>query len=432
MENNIGRIMTKISQKTKISFILFFIILFEENLFYLTDRNMIFVLSVSGLLLLLLEVCSRYHDNPSFRKEMIFLFLIEIIGVFFALLFYGQNLIIGFYGNHFIFMIGWYFYLYRLLKPNITSKYTDFASKQIIVYGVVILSVIIFQGLLANQIQVLKLGYSTRNGSVRISGCHIAGVAFYLALSNEMKKHRPINLLMILVYLVYSVFFNQSRFGLLITIITLVWAYFHFLSKLKNQSKKKNYILLTVFCIPALIITFIFLWDRIETGFIELFNGTGTGGVRVDEIAYYWELLKQKHFLGIGMLSYQFESTGIIYNTSGYLYLEDVGMFSIIFKLGIFGFAFLIMFFRKLFLIIKKSSDSWQRNLAIILLISTMVGFLGTQIFDSKYNLIYFCLMLVMIQPVSKLEKNSATSFSKKMMENGKSVFLSRRLSRSI
>ncbi len=431
MENNIGSIMKKINQKTKISLTLFFIILFEENLFYLTDRNMIFVLSVSGLILFVLELCSKSHDNPSFRKEMIFLFFIEIIGIFFALLFYGQNLIIGFYGNHFIFMIGWYFYLYRLLKPNITSKYTDFASKQIIVYGVVILSIVIVQGLLSNQIQFLKLGYSIRNGFVRISGVHIGGIAFSLALSNEIKKHRPINLLMILVFLVYSVFFNQSRFGILITIITLIWAYLHFLSKLKNQNKKKKYILLSVFCIPALIITSIFLWNRIVTGFTELFNGTGTGGVRVDEIAYYWELLKQKHFLGIGMLSYQFESTGIIYNTSGYLYLEDVGMFSIIFKLGIFGFAFLIVFFRKLIFIIKKSSDSWQRNLAIILLISTGVGFLGTQIFDSKYNLIYYCLMLVMIQPASKLKKSSAISSSKILMENEKSVILSRRLSRS-
>ena len=81
------------------------------------------------------------------------------------------------------------------------------------------------------------------------------------------------------------------------------------------------------------------------------------------------------------------------------MFLEDVGMTSVIFKVGMLALVSTIVFLVRIVQSLKRLPNSWNKYLALTELCQMTIGGLSTQIFDGKYSLIYFLLVLAWIEP---------------------------------
>lgn len=389
---------TKTSYK-KISVILavFVIIFFQENAFYLSGTNTIMILSILGLFFLLFNIVNIFKGKYFFGGAILAIIISLIYAVVIAKLYYEQPIATGFYGAHFIFIYGWYFFLRDLIRGDTENELKDLISRELLVVGTVIVFLVIIQGFLYPKLTLLHLTYAYRDG-VRIYGCYIATPVLLVALSREIETHSKSNIFVLAVVGFYLLYFNQSRSLLIIVTLTLLFLYVRHL-KIQHFGFRPMDVLIATTALGFVAIIWQRIYQMISSAIIEFFTVTGNGGVRVQELSYYFVRLKQNHFLGIGQLADQFGLTKYIYNTVGYMYLDDIGMVSFIFKTGIIGLGSLIYFLVRLSAAIRKQKNGWQKYLGVILLCQIFFGILTTQFLDSKYMLIYYLLMLVLVEP---------------------------------
>ena len=366
------------------------IIMLEENLFYLSSRNTIFILSIIGAGLLIYK-SPHIVKNKYVWKCFLILWMVTICyGILLAKLYYGQSIIVGLYGNHYIFMSGWYFFFVDLLRGK--KENTEYLVSTLEKMGAILVLLVIIQGILGQKVQILNLGYSERSG-LRIGGCNIATPTLLLTLADEIRKHKVDKVLIIIEVTTYLFFFAKSRSLMLLVVVCMVLMYYKHLKLRKFVLKKSEILVLFSIGMVSAIGVAPYVLKILKELFFELTSISGTGGVRTQEIFYYTKLLKEHSFLGIGALAEQFPMTKYIYRTIDYLFTEDIGMLSIFFKTGFCGLILTIFLFNKLRKLIKSSErGSLQRYLCTCWMVMITVGFFTIQILDSKYMIIYFLL----------------------------------------
>ena len=195
-------------KKLQIFFTTLLIVMLQENFFYLSSRNTIFLLSVIGAGLLLYESSRILKSKYLWKNFLLAWMLVICYGILLAKICYGQSIIVGLYGNHYIFISGWYFFLVDLLRGK--KENTEYLTETFEKIGAILVLLVIVQGLLGEKVQILNLGYSERNG-LRIGGCNIAVPTLIIALADEMRKHRLGKVLIIIEVIVYLFFFAKSR-----------------------------------------------------------------------------------------------------------------------------------------------------------------------------------------------------------------------------
>ena len=388
----------QISQrKLIISATIIFIVLCQENFFYLTAQYMMVILSMAGIIILILESPNILTRHYFFKIPILLMMFTLIFGVILAKIFYNQPILTGLYGNHYIFIYGWYFLMCDLFERKNREELMDFSVNTFLIVSLIVVSLVLVQGIFFPNSHFLRLLYSTRNG-VRIGGCFIAAPAFTLAISREMHQHSILQVAVIIATGLYLFSFNQSRSLIIILSVVVVMVV---LQRLKGRGFLFHasdfglilILLLAIFAFRAPI------YKMIVSTTSEFISGSGTGGVRFDELSYYFASLQNHHFWGIGVLASQFPQTRYIYGTEQYMFLEDVGMTSLIFKVGLLALFSTIVFLVRIWQSLKRLPNSWNKYLALTELCQMTIGGLSTQIFDSKYSLIYFLLVLAWIEP---------------------------------
>lgn len=383
-------------KKIQIFFWTLIAVLLEENFFYISSRNSIFLLSVIGMCFLVYESPYIVTKKHFWRNFLLFWIITIFYGIMLAKIYYGQSILIGLYGSHYIFIAGWYFYFTDLLKDK--KENAEYLVAVLEKIGAILVLMVIIQGLLGEKIQILNLGYSERNG-IRIGGCNIATPTLLLALADEMRKHKIDKVLIIIEMTAFLFFFAKSRSLILLVVFCMVYMYYSHLKTKRFVLKKYEIFFLLVLCIIGAIVVIPYSLSILKELFAELTSISGTGGVRTEEIIYYTKLMKEHSFLGIGVLVDQFPKTKYIYRTIDYLFTEDIGMLSIIYKTGFCGVLLVFYLIRNLCKIIKSGlRESLASYLCTCWIILITVGFLTIQILDSKYMIIYFLLHMSIVE----------------------------------
>lgn len=383
-------------KKIQIFFWALLAIMLEENFFYLSSRNSIFLLSIIGAALLVYEGPRIINEKYLWKNFLLFWIITIFYGILLAKIYYGQSILVGLYGNHYIFISGWYFFLIDTLQGK--KENAEFLVDIIEKIGAILVLVVIIQGLVIDSVQFLNLGYSERNG-IRIGGCNLAAPTLLITLADELKSHKARKILIIIEISAYLFFFAKSRSLILLIVACMAIMYFNHLRLRNFVLKKSEIFFLFLLCTAGVIVVVPYILNMLNELFIELSAVSGTGGVRTQEIIYYTKLLKQNSFLGIGVLADQFPMTKYIYRTIDYLFTEDIGMLSIVYKTGFCGGLLVLCLIRNLCKAIKRSMrKSLARYLCTCWIILIIVGFLTIQILDSKYMIIYFLLHMSIVE----------------------------------
>lgn len=377
----------------KYIFIIVGLTLLQERFFFQINRNLVLIISLIGLIYTIFNMKKILKTKFEFKKMIFWLIIIELYGIFISYIKYGQTMFTGIIGTHYIFIYGLYFFFVNLLlKKNINSNIEKF-KKIFIFTGIVFSILLIIQSLIYPRI-FLKLNYGIRNG-LRIIGCNIIQFAFAVSVCDAINNFKLKKIIPIFI-MGYELFFiNQARNVILIFCVIIL-----FLIYKKNSEKNKLFFITVLLCIPIIIIILnqVGIVDFINQIIFELKNVEGTSGVRVNELRFYYEKLKESKFLGIGILGSEFPLMNKIYgNYKGY-YMEDIGISAFIFKTGILGLLWTIAWILKLFSIIKKCTG-WGKTLAIFVALKTVfsIFFSISFIFDIKDGLIYFVMILAIL-----------------------------------
>lgn len=398
----------KINLKYIIIFFLF--TLLQERFFYQTDVSLVLVISILGLVYFLLNITEIINTKYEFKIMIFFLFIIEVYGIVISYFKYGQSLLTGFIGTHYIFIYGFYFYFSRLLAKGNMERNLENFKKIFIAIGLMYALLLIVQKIIY-PISVLKLNYAIRNG-LRIQGCSIIEYAFAIAICDIINDFKPKKLIAVLIMGYELLAINQARNVILVFGIIMLISFYK-----KVYDKKKIYAYILLLCLPIIIFLSSKLgyFDIVNDIVGETQNVKGTSGVRVNELNYYGEKLKESHYLGIGVIANSVLKDTVLGNEVGF-YLEDIGISAFIIKTGIIGFLWTILWIFKLFRRINKQ-EAWIKILGLFVALKTVCSmfFSVSFLFDFRDGLIYFVMILAILDSKKKFieqkgEKNEYSS----------------------
>lgn len=369
------------------------LILLQERFIYMTNMNLVMFISIAGLIYLLLHVNNLLSPNYIFSKFIAFFLFIQFYGIFIAKIFYGQSIVIGIVGAHYIFIYSLYFYFAKKFRNGNIDCTIKLVKNILIFAGTFIAILLIIQSFIYPFV-IFNLTYGMRNG-LRIQGCSIVQYSFVISICDILFEFKKKKLFSLIVMGYTLVFIEQSRNVILIFSIII---FFTVYKKLYDKNKK-------LFCLAILFIPLVIFigWNYgLKEILLEVVsesqNIKGTSGMRVLELKYYFNMLKKSHFLGIGVLGDRFHLRDLIYGTNKGFYLEDIGVSAFIFKTGILGLIWTILYIFKLNKLVKKT-DGWVKYLTLFLVLKTIMSmfFSYSFIFDAKDGLIYLIIILSII-----------------------------------
>lgn len=382
------------AKKINLKYILifFFLSILQERVFYQTDVSLTLFISIIGLIYLIFNIKDVLNVKYEFKLMIFFLFLIDLYGVAISYFRYGQSILIGIISIHYLCIYGLYFYFTKLFKKGDIDKNIENIKKIFINMGLIYSLLLILQSILYPTI-IFKLNFAIRNG-LRIQGCSIIEYAFAIAICDLINNFKPNKLIAVTIMGYELLVINQARNVILVFAIIILFSVFK-----KLYDKKKIYAYLSIFCIPVIIFAASKLgYFNMANDIIgEAQNTQGTSGVRINEINYYVEKLKESHYTGIGVIGSKVLKDTILGNDVGY-YLEDIGISAFILKTGIAGLLWTIFWILKLFKRINKQ-NSWVKILALFVAIKTICSlfFSVSFLFDIRDGLVYFVIILAIL-----------------------------------
>ena len=367
------------------------IILFQERFLYTIDQSLVYILSVGGLICFFVYLIRGKILKYDFSIFIIFYLIIEFYGIFIAKIFYGQKLMVGIYGVHYMFLYGYYFLFVDLIKNKGNVDINVNTIKNTIYFWCFIICVLIVIQWFWYPLEFLKLNFAMRNG-LRINGSHIIQYGFALACCDLLRKFTVKKFLFCIFIGLEIILIMQSRNVILVFgIIIIVLMFF----KLFKDNKLLFFTLGVMSLLTLLILVNnngLNVWNEI---FEEATTKEGTTGIRIYELEFYFNSLKNNNFLGIGVLGDSFSLKSQIYGNDKYFYMEDIGISAFIFKTGIIGLIWTICWIFKLF---RQGTvvNAKYKYLAYFVAIKTVMSlfFSVSFIFDFRDGLIYFIIVL--------------------------------------
>lgn len=367
--------------------------LLQERLLYQIDTSLVMLISITGLIILLLKPQKFFLQKYIFGWMIFVLMLIELYGIILAYFHYRQNPIIGLIGTHYIFIYAFYFVFVDYLGKGNSYKNLEVLKNIIIKLGLLLAVLLILQSFIY-PVEIFKLAYGYRNG-LRIQGCHFMQYAFVVATCDLINCFTRKKIVSVIIMGYYLIVLNQSRNVILVSFIVFLFIFYR-----KMYERNKKWFVIGVLILPIILIV---SWNYGIGSILgevlrEAQNIKGNVGMRVKELKYYYDLLKDSHYLGIGILGDRFSLRNSIYGTAQGFYLEDIGISAFVLKTGVIGLLWFIAYERKLINTIKKT-DSWIKYLTIFLALKTILSFFFSVsfIFDIRDGLIYFVIILSII-----------------------------------
>lgn len=371
------------------------LIIINESLFYLQNRNLVFVVSIIGLLYGVLHINSIIRSNYTFKYWILSLVLVVLVSVIYAFFRYGQPILDGLYGFHYVFIYFLYFYFVKLFSAigkNGESSIWDL----IVIIGTLLAIFFLIQVVLYPRFTIFHVNYSMRNGHVRFfEGFPLILFSMMLTFVSLLKKIK-------LKYIVYfsiqvSAVLYVSQTRNFIIAYGLAFLILYLFNRGKYIVFKFFYVLLPLILSLFIFRDVAFYHDVIFSVLKQYQTDSGTVGVRLSEIQYYFDLFLEYPIFGIGLLGSTFSLTNIIYGTQYYYYYtSDIGLLGFVFQTGILGMIWIVLFIFKLVVQYTKmrTYNSDHRKLVLLVIVTIIVGFPFLNIITERSSVLYFALFL--------------------------------------
>jgi hypothetical protein len=369
------------------------LILLQERFIYLTDLSFVNIISICGLILLVSNIKNIIKNEYYFKNIIISLMLIELYGIVISYFKYSQPIRLGLIGTHYIFIYGFYFVIVDYFRNRDSYYFLELVKKLFTVFGVIFSILLIIQTLVYPH-ELFKLVFSMRNG-LRIQGCNILQYSFAVVVSDIISDYERGKLFPLIIVGYVLIFILQARNVVLIFTPILIYLLF---VKLKKYKKRWFVLLLLFLPLFLFVIWKLGINEMVSEVIYESKNVKGTGGVRVKELNYYYKLLKDSNYFGIGILGDTFSLRKIIYGTTQGFYMEDIGVSAFIFKTGFLGMLWYVLYLFKLGKV-SKVVGGWVDILSTFIFFKTIFSFLFSVsfLFDFRDGLIYLVILLALI-----------------------------------
>lgn len=304
-----------------------------------------------GLLGVVLAISVAYISQSNIRLKKVCKLANSYIVVY--------SLIIGFeiimtmwsYGysiKHAMFALTPYLYIYYaypiLYVMAFTKKRRDIFGTVILLFMIILtikaVSWVLYTYTGRQLFSNLLFQYGTwsRNGSLRVDGGALLGLAFSFFLSKvytESKKYRYIVASAFIFSFVF--FITQFRYQIITLVAELIIVYY-LSSKNNNQRTNKRVVLFLAF----LVVLSIGGFDYIFKMFSVDSDYGGSTLARLRTVSHYWELMKTKNaFFGLGILYEGNENAYMLmhrlteWGSNSWHYLEDIGVLGGFFQFGL-------------------------------------------------------------------------------------------------
>lgn len=391
----------RIYKLSKEQIIVILLILINERGFYLINSNLVFIVSLIGLFTGILMSNKIISCSYTFKWIVLSYIAVCLISIIYSYFRYGQSLYDGIYGTHYIFIYLLYFYFVDLFGTKKNDDYIEPVKNVIITMGTIATLLLIFQSIIYPRIIIFSVLYSVRNESLRIMTYGgLILFSFTLVSVDLVKKFEFKRLISFVFMLYYFVFVSQIRGTILLSSLSLMSIYIYHCKKRKKD--------LAFLMIPLLIICGIFIGRKMDilnkviiSVLDEINNKSGTAGIRVREIEYYYDLFRNNILFGIGILGDRFPLRKIIYGTKYYwFFVEDIGSLAFIFQTGLIGALWLVMYMKKIISQIRYLSSKYHE--LVLLIIYRLCIIIGGISFYSEVNdknaLLYSMIFLAFIE----------------------------------
>lgn len=208
---------------------------------------------------------------------------------------------------------------------------------------------------------IIKDGLSIRNGSVyRLGGSSITSLAYDLSIYNHARSERrkKVYLIIAVLFFIYQAVIGQSRAHIIgFAVVACFGGYFLLTQRYEQYHKQYK--------VAMLIIIFSAIAYLLFNGYLQNFVGSfsttadsytaGSTINRLYAVEYYWSLMKEKIWLGLGFIYDDSDTVGVMFRylrgngMGGVAYLEDLGFLGQFFQVGILGSLVLLSIFKRLY-----------------------------------------------------------------------------------
>lgn len=376
-----------------------FLLLLNENLFYLISRPLAPIIAGFAIVFFIVKSNNIVRKKYIFKKEILLLVLVCFISEIGAMIQYGQSLLYGLFGMHYIFIYFLYFYFVDYFNDN-DEALRENIKNIIIKLGTVMSFLYLIQALIYPKIIIFNMSYGERGGHVRFyTGFVLIMFSILFTYVKLLDKFNLKILGALFLQITSLIIVSQTRNFILAIFLVLVSGMFIY--------KKNNKIKITVMISVILsgIMYFLFFSDNnntlnnlIGSLLIEGQQGSGNVGARINEINYYMSILKRNLISGMGILYSRFELTDYITGYKPYFYfVGDIGMIGYIVQTGLLGATWLVYFLISLFKQCKKNNEESSNLLKLTIIL--IIGLMGTTpLLIDKGSILYLSLMLAITE----------------------------------
>ena len=370
------------------------LIVINENLFYLINRPLAPLIAIFAILYMIKNFKKVLKNQYPFKKEILILILICFISEIGAAIQYGQPILYGLFGMHYIFIYFLYFYFVDYFNENNENAISNM-KKIMINFGTIMSFLYLIQALIYPKFIIFHMSYGERGGHVRFyTGYVLILFAIIFTYAKLLRKFKIQTFGALCLQLGSLIIVTQTRNFILAIFIVLLCGLF---------IKKKNTKVIGIYFVLCFFILYgVFFSDNnnilnnlMSSLFIESQQSDGNVGVRIDEINFYLEVLKRNVFSGMGILYSRFELTNYITGFIPYHYfVGDIGMIGFIVQTGMLGAIWFIIFLISFYKNNEKILDeenSYIQKLTFILIL----GLSGTTgLIIDKGSILYLSLIL--------------------------------------
>ena len=376
----------------------FFYILFETN-------TTILVSLISIVLFVLLFLKHKIPFDADFSWMIVLLILMMLASVLYSCFIYEQSIFSGL-GNinrYFIYLL--YFVFMTIYNKNGRIKLLELFSNLAVIIAIVFL----IQRLLYPNIVFFK-NFVIRNGQIRLMvNTSVFFYAVALFVTKILVYHKSRDVLKLLVIILAIIFCVQSRGELMFYFIASISTILFYTFVYSKKNIKHYLVIFMPIIIIIAIMAFFNIFDNILSSLIYELNNGGSAITRVNEIIYYYNLLKENFVFGLGNLTGDLADK--IYGTTQYyFYTEDIGILVIIVKNGLIGFIWLLLYFVLLFIKLKKNRyDKISFTLLIFYLSYVLPSFFYSNLIFDRQNIFLNSLLLSIFSHESNRKRQVQT-----------------------
>ena len=385
-----------------IDVILIVLLLFNESFFYLFSSTNLTV--ITSIFSILLGLCGLIQRNK-YPKIMICFIVLALIGNVLSICYstyaYSQGMVAGL-GNinrYFIYLSYLFFYPYYSNRDNLNRL-----LKLIVNISFIIAILCIVQAFLYPKIVFFK-DYAVRDGNIRLYAVTslLSNVSISFLIYEFMKNKKVVAIVKLLTIFLAIVFGFRSRGYIIFTALSIVLSiYLYLLVFGKNKTKSAVKIFSPIIILGIFFVGYLIFDETINSIANEIETSSGSGATRVNELIYYFGCLKENIIFGLGTVTGDLAKD--VYGTNLYwYYMEDTGALSVIFKLGIFGIAWLLNYFIIIFGSIKRSlkqKNSFVFVISVYLAVSTTVGIFYNNDIASRGTIFLTVIAMIMLSEV--------------------------------